>query len=585
MIKKNEEINFKDKKVREKFWHSSAHILAHAIKKLFPDAKNTIGPAVENGFYYDFDDLHITPDDFFRIETEMKKIIQADYPFVKKEITMAEAKKLFKDNPYKIELAKEFKEKGEKLTIYKDGDFYDLCRGPHMPSTGYIKAIKLTKIAGAYWKGDQKNKQLTRVYGISFPSEKELKDYLKMREEAEKRDHKKIGKKLRIFSMHEESPGMPFLLENGMIIWNELLKFWREEHKKEGYQEIKTPIVLKKELWVKSGHWKNFRENMYTLKIDEQEYALKPMNCPGCMLVYKEQVHSYRDFPLKVGEIGHVYRHELSGTLSGLFRVRSFHQDDAHIFMTEDQITEEVLSVLKLAERIYKTFGLGFHIELSTRPEKSIGTDEMWEKATQGLVKALEKAGKKYVINEGDGAFYGPKIDLHVKDCLGRSWQCATIQLDMSLPERFDLTYEGKDGQKHRPVMIHRVIYGSLERFLGILIEHFAGKFPLWLSPVQVKILTVADRFNKYAETIKNKLEEHNIRVQLDTRTESISKKVRDAQLEQYNLILIIGEKEQKNKTLAVRSREGKLKFGVKLDTFLKKVKENINKKEFKIEF
>ncbi len=567
----------KDPAGMEVFRHSTAHLMAHAITELYPYAKLTIGPVVEEGFYYDVDHDPFKPEDLKKIEKKMHEIMKRKEPIVREEVSKKDALEMFRDNEYKKEMIEELEE--GTITLYRQGSFADLCRGPHVPNTGMIKAFKLTKIAGAYWRGDAKNKQLQRIYGISFPTKEELKEHLKFLEEAEKRDHRKIGKKLELFSFHEEGPGMPFFTPNGMVIWNQLIDFWREEHRKAGYSESKTPIMLNKLLWERSGHWQNYKENMYTTKIDDMEYAIKPMNCPGGMLMYNEKVHSYRELPMRVGEIGLVHRHELSGVLSGLFRVRCFHQDDAHIFMTEQQITREVLGVLNLCERFYAMFGLDYHLELSTRPEKSIGTDEQWEKATEGLKKALEEKGRAYNINEGDGAFYGPKIDLHIKDAIGRTWQCGTIQLDMSLPERFDLTYEGEDGKKHRPVMIHRVIYGSMERFLGVLIEHYAGKFPLWLSPVQARILTVADRHDEYAEMLRQKLFDAGIRVELDSRAESIPKKVREAQLQQVNYILVVGDKEQENETVNVRTRDNVVHGEKKPDTFLKEILEEIKER------
>ncbi len=557
--------------------HSCAHVMAEAIQSLFPKALPTIGPVVENGFYYDFDfDTPFTPEDLKKIEKEMNRIIARNEPFVRKEISKKEALELFKANKYKMELIEEF---GEGLSIYQCGGFVDLCRGPHIPSTGHIKSFRLTKTSGAYWRGDAKKQQLQRIYGIAFVSEQELKDYLRLLEEAEKRDHRKLGKELELFSIHDEGPGFIFFLPKGMVIWNQLVDFWREEHKKAGYQEIKTPIILSRTLWERSGHWGYYKENMYTLQIDEMDYAIKPMNCPGCLIVYNEKIHSYREFPLRVGEIGLVHRHEMSGVLSGLFRVRCFHQDDAHIFMTEEQAKDEVLAVLMLAEKFYSLFGLSYHLELSTRPAKSIGTDEQWEKAEKILVEALDTTGKKYKINPGDGAFYGPKIDLHIKDCLGRTWQCGTIQLDMNLPERFDISYIGEDNAKHRPVMIHRVIYGSLERFFGILIEHYAGKFPLWLNPEQVRVMTVADRFIPYAEKLIKKYEEAGIRVTSDFRAESVSKKVREAQLAYVNYMLVIGEQEESTNTVNVRTRDNKVIGQKNPEDFLKDLKEEIASK------
>ena len=572
-------LTFEDEEGRDVFRHSAAHVLAHAVKRVFPDVKLTIGPAVEDGFYYDFDtDKPFTPEDLQKIEEEMKKIVKEKLEFSRIDLPSDEAKEKQKHEPYKVEMIDELGD--DTVSLYKNGDFVDLCKGPHVPHTGKIKAFKLTKLAGAYWRGKAENKQLQRVYGVAFPDKKQLKEYLNMLEEAEKRDHRKIGKELKLFSLHEEGPGFPFFKPKGMIIFNKLLEFWREEHTKENYQEIKTPIMLSKELWKRSGHWDNYRENMYTSEIEDHAYAIKPMNCPGGMLMFKEDIHSYRDFPLRVGEIGLVHRHELSGTLGGLFRVRAFHQDDAHIFMTEEQIRSEILDLIKLIDRMYSTFGLTYHMELSTRPEKSIGSDEQWEAATEGLRSALEDTGREYVINEGDGAFYGPKIDFHIKDCLGRTWQCGTIQLDMSLPERFELTYEGKDNQKHRPVMIHRVIFGSIERFLGILIEHYAGKFPLWMNPLQVRVLTVADRLNDYAEEVVSKLRSEGIRSEVDSRSESVSKKVREAQLEKINYILVVGEKELENNKVNVRTRDNEVLGEKDLSGFVEDLKQEISEKK-----
>ncbi|MBW2973606.1 threonine--tRNA ligase [Candidatus Woesearchaeota archaeon] len=561
--------------------HSAAHILAHAIKELYPKAKNTIGPAVEEGFYYDFDNLHITPEDFPKIEKKMKEIVKKDYPFEKKEITFAEAKKLFKDNPFKIEMAEEFKKAGDKLTVYKSGDFVDLCKGPHVKSTGKVKAFKLIKTAGAYWKGDQKNKQLTRVYGIAFPTKEELKEHLRIMQEAAKRDHRKIGKELDLFSFHECAPGMPFWHPKGMVIWNELVKYWREEHEKAGYVEVKTPIILNKCLWEQSGHWKHFRENMYFTKVDDADYALKPMNCPAGLQIYMTKVRSYKELPMRVAELGLVHRHELSGVLSGLFRVRAFLQDDAHIYCTEKQLKDEIKNVIVLTDKIYKKFGFEYHVELSTKPEKAMGDPKLWEKAEKALAEAMKELKKDYTLNPGDGAFYGPKLDFHLKDALGRTWQCGTLQLDFQLPIQFKLKYMGEDGtQNHQPIMLHRTIYGSLERFIGILIEHYAGKLPLWLSPVQVRILTVADRFNDYAEKVAQKMKDAGIRAEVDDRSESIGKKVREAQLQQINYILVVGEKELKDKTVAIRTRDNKVHGAKKVDSFIKELVKEIQERK-----
>ena len=561
--------------------HSAAHVMAQAVKRLFPEARLTIGPAVEEGFYYDIDHPPFTPEDLEKIEAEMKAIVAEDQLFKREVISREQAEKLFNDNPYKLEMIKELE--GD-IAIYRNNGFFDLCLGPHVPSTGYIKGFKLTKLAGAYWRGDAKNKQLQRIYGVAFPDKKQLDDYLKMMEEAEKRDHRKLGKRLELFSIHDEAPGFPFFLPKGMIVKNLIVEFWRAEHRKRGYVEIQTPIILGRELWERSGHMKNYRENMYFLRIDEKDFAVKPMNCPGGMLVYLEKIHSYRELPLRVAELGIVHRHELSGVLAGLFRVRCFTQDDAHIYMTAEQIKDEIIGVIELCDYIYSVFGFEYHVELSTRPEKAIGTDEQWETATQALRQALEAKGMKYKVNEGDGAFYGPKIDFHLKDCIGRTWQCGTIQLDMAQPENFDLTYEGEDGAKHRPVMIHRTIYGSLERFMGILIEQFAGRFPLWLAPVQVRILTVADRFVDYANKIKARLEDTNLRVDLDCKAESVPYKVRAAQLEEIPVIITVGQKEEENNTVAVRTLDGRLKLGVKAEELVKMLRENIDRKAVRVE-
>jgi len=571
-------LTFNDDEGKEIFRHSSSHILASAVLSLFPDALPTIGPAVEDGFYYDFDvKKSFSPKDLVKIEQKMHDIIKKNERFKRIELSKEKALNMFKKNPYKIELIKEFRD--EKITAYKLGSFMDLCRGPHVPSTGKIKAFKLTKVAGAYWRGRAEEKQLQRIYGISFPEKRELKKHMDLLKEAEKRDHRKLSKELDLFSLHDEGPGFPFYHPKGMIIINLLKDFWRQEHNKAGYKEIQTPILLNKRLWEQSGHWDHYKENMYFTKIDDQDYAIKPMNCPGGILIYKERVHSYRELPLRVGEMGLVHRHELSGVLAGLFRLRCFTQDDAHIFMRPDQIKDEIIGVINLVDKFYKIFGFEYHVELSTRPEDAMGSLEQWNIAEKGLENALKAKKMKYKLNVGEGAFYGPKIDFHIKDCLGRTWQCATIQLDFAMPDKFDLFYIGEDGQKHKPVMIHRVIYGSLERFFGILIEHYAGKFPLWLSPVQVRILTVADRFNEYAEKVKNKFEEH-LRVELDSRSESVSYKVREAQLAKINYILVVGEKEQKGNTVNVRTRDNKVLGPIKVGDFLKKALKEIEEKK-----
>ena len=558
--------------------HSSAHIMAEAVLNIYPEAKLTIGPVVEEGFYYDIDMAPIPEEKLGAIEAEMKKIIKAKAEFERRVVSKNEALELFKDNPFKLELINELPE-DEEISLYQNGQFVDLCRGPHIPHTGMVKGVKLMKISGAYWRADQSREQLQRIYGTAFFDKKKLNKYLHLIEEAKKRDHRKLGTKLDLFSFHEEAAGMAFFHAKGMDMWNTLLDYWREEHRAAGYVETKTPIMLNRKLWEQSGHWENYRENMYTSVIDEEEYAIKPMNCPGGMILYKTKSYSYRDLPLRAGEVGLVHRHELSGALSGLFRVRSFHQDDAHIFMMPEQIQDEVLGVLQLAERIYGKFGLDFHLELSTRPEKSIGDDALWEKATIGLEGALKAYGREYVINEGDGAFYGPKIDIHIKDALGRTWQCGTVQLDMALPERFDLTYKGQDNDKHRPIMIHRVIYGSMERFFGILVEHFAGKFPLWLAPVQAVVLPINQDLIPHADKVKAMLDKAGIRCEVDGRNETLKKKIREAQVNYVPLILTIGDKEKEANTLSVRTLDGKVRMGLSPDEFLEPVRRHIKER------
>ncbi len=574
-------ITAKDQEGLEILRHSAAHVMAQAILRIFKDAKLTIGPAVEDGFYYDIDMDPVSEDDFPKIEAEIKKIIKAKLPVKRREITKAEALDFYKDEPYKLEMISELED--GSISFYEQGEFTDLCRGPHVPHTGFVKNIKLIKVSGAYWRADPSKPQLQRIYGTAFFDKKELQAHLKFLEEAKKRNHRKIGQALDLFSFHEEAPGMAFFHPKGMEIWNVLLDYWRKEHRAAGYVESKTPIMLNRALWERSGHWENYRENMYTSSIDEMDYAIKPMNCPGGMLIYKTRPHSYRDLPLRIAEVGLVHRHELSGVLSGLFRVRSFHQDDAHLYMTPAQIEEEILAILNLAERMYGAFGLGFHLELSTRPEKSIGTDEQWETATRGLESALVSYGKEYVLNEGDGAFYGPKIDLHINDALNRTWQCGTIQLDMSQPENFDLYYIDKDNEKHRPIMIHRTVFGSIERFLGILIEHFAGKFPLWLAPVQAIILPINDDLVPYSRAISDMLTEAGIRTAVDSRTESLNKKVREAQLQYVPLILTIGGKEKATETLSVRTLDGSVKFGITHHQFLDTIMPHIQNRELSL--
>lgn len=566
-------VSFAEKEGREIFWHSSAHVLAQAVKRLWPEAVPTIGPPIDQGFYYDFANLDISENDFAMIEKEAKKIIAENYRPEKIVFKNEhEAALQFGENKYKKELIEEYKK--NTLTAYKQGDFIDLCRGPHIPYLSKIKAFKVLKTSGAYWRGDAKNEMLTRIYAISFPEKKELSGFLKMLEEAQKRDHRKLGRELDLFSVKEEAPGMPFIHPKGMIVWNALLSFMQECIQELGYQEIKTPILMSQELWERSGHWFHYKENMYTCHVDENEYAVKPMNCPGCMLYYLSRHYSYRELPLKISEIGLVHRHELSGSLNGMFRVRAFHQDDAHVFMEKKDIKEQILELLNLADKIYMTFGLSYKLELSTRPEKekTIGSDEDWEIATGGLKDALEEWGHSYRINEGDGAFYGPKIDLHIKDALGRYWQCGTIQLDMSLPEKFKLEYTASSGERLRPVMLHRALYGSVERFLGILIEHFAGKFPLWLSPLPIAIIPVADRHFGYAEKAAAKIREKGFICEIDDSHESVSKKIRSAQLQKANYMLTLGDIEEKNQTVALRTRDGRQIKDLTLDDFLARI-------------
>lgn len=558
----NANIDFEDEQVRKKYRHTASHIMAQAIKKLWPEAKLAIGPAIDNGFYYDIDLEHrITEQDFKSIEKEMKRIVRAGYPLEKFELQREDALALMaeKDEPYKVELIEDLPEDAA-ISFYKQGDFTDLCAGPHMEKTSLIKAFKLMSVAGAYWRGDEKNKMLQRIYGTCFPSQTELDEYIDRIEEAKKRDHRKIGKEMDLFAIYEEGPGFPFFMPKGMVIRNELENFWRKEHVKRGYQEIKTPLILNEQLWHTSGHWDHYKDNMYFTKIDGENYAIKPMNCPGSMLAYKRKMYSYRDFPIRMGELGQVHRHELSGVLHGLMRVRTFTQDDAHIFMLPEHIKDEIKGVIEFIDYVYGLFDFKYHIELSTRPGDSMGTEEDWAAATDALGEAMDEKGLDFVINEGDGAFYGPKLDFHLEDSLGRTWQCGTIQLDFQMPQRFDLTYIGADGAKHRPVMIHRVIFGSIERFIGILIEHFAGKFPLWLAPVHVKILTITDRFAHYALELADKFETAGIRAEIDIRNEKIGYKLREARNERVNYICIIGERETESGTVTVRSsKEGEL--------------------------
>jgi threonyl-tRNA synthetase len=571
-------ISFEDPQGKEIFWHTSAHVLAQAVKRLYPEAKPTIGPPIENGFYYDFADLKITDNDFEQIEKEIEKILNANYPTERKEFQNKEsALNEFFDNPYKIELIESFED--NCISGYQQGEFFDLCRGPHLPNLGKIKAFKILKTSGAYWRGDQNNEMLTRIYGISFPDRKSLKNYLQMLEEAKKNDHKIIGPKLDLFSYKEEAPGMPFIHNRGMIIWNSLIDYLRECLTNANYLEIKTPTMMTKDLWEKSGHWENYKENMFISEIEDREFAIKPMNCPGCMLYYKTTTHSYREFPLRIAEIGQVHRYEPSGALSGLFRVRSFHQDDAHIFMRFDMIKDEILEILNLADQIYMAFGLSYKLELSTRPEKSIGTDKDWEIATKGLQDALDTSEHSYKINEGDGAFYGPKIDIHIKDALSRYWQCGTIQLDLSLPEKFKLEYVDSDGEHKRPVMIHRALFGSIERFFGILIEHFAGKFPLWISPYQLRIVPVADRHAKYAYELKKKFTDNKFICDVDDSKESVSKKIRNAQALKYNYIITVGDDEMQDNNIALRTRDNTVHRKINLQEFIALILDEIKQK------
>jgi threonyl-tRNA synthetase len=561
--------------------HTAAHILAQAVKRLYPKAQLTIGPAIDNGFYYDFDiDEPFTPEMLEKIQEEMKKIVKEDLRLERSVLSRGEALKLMEEQGenYKIELINDLPE-DEELSFFRQGEFIDLCAGPHVVSTSNVKAIKLLSVAGAYWRGSEKNKMLQRIYGTAFAKKSELDEYLNMLEEAKKRDHRKLGKELKLFALMEEGPGFPFFLPKGMILKNILIDYWRELHRKANYVEIETPIILNKQLWETSGHWYHYKENMYTVNIDEEEYAIKPMNCPGGMLVYKSETHSYRDLPIRAGELGRVHRHELSGALHGLMRVRAFTQDDAHIFMLPEQIKDEIKGVVKLIDEVYGRFGFKYKVELSTRPENSMGTDEEWKMAESALQGALEDIGMPFKLNPGDGAFYGPKIDFHLEDSIGRTWQCGTIQLDFQLPQRFDLNYIGRDGEKHRPIVIHRVIFGSIERFIGILIEHFAGKFPAWISPVQVKVLPISDRFNSYAESVVKVLRDKGIRVELDDRAEKIGYKIREARNERVPYMIILGEKEQQEATITVRSRNGEEGSFV-LYEFISRIREEIENKK-----
>ena len=579
-------INIKEDEKLNKLNHSCAHLLAQAVKHLYPEAKFWVGPVIEDGFYYDIDlgDKTLTEEDLQKIEKEMKKCSKANKRIYREEISKKEALERFKDDPYKIDLINRMDEDNTVISCYTQGDFTDLCRGPHVESTKKIKYFKLLKHSGAYWKGDSNNKMLQRIYGVCFETEEDLNEYLNYLEEAKKRDHKKLGKELGLFMMSEFGPGFPFFLNNGMILRNTLENFWYEEHTKEGYEFVKTPIMLNKELWELSGHWYNYRENMYTSEIDDKTFAIKPMNCPGGMLVYKNSLHSYKDLPLRIGELGQVHRHEASGALNGLFRVRTFTQDDAHIFMREDQIEDEVIKLINFIDRIYAIFGLTYDIELSTRPEeKYIGDIKIWDKSEKALEEACHKAGHDCKINPGDGAFYGPKLDFHIKDSLGRVWQCGTIQLDMNLPERFDLTYIDKDGSKKRPVMLHRVIFGSIERFIGILIEHYAGAFPTWLAPVQVTVIPVNNNYHlEYAKEVYDALKEKNVRVELDDREEKLSYKMRDAQTKKIPIILVLGDKEKDGNLVSYRRHGSDKTYSVDKDMFISLLLNEIKDKKSK---
>ncbi len=574
-------LTFEDEEGKHAFWHTAAHVMAQAVQHLFPGAHFGIGPALENGWYYDIKaERPLTTGDFEAIEAEMKKIVKADLPVEKRIITVEEGRQLFAGQTYKLELLEEYAEKGWELSVYQQGDFTDLCAGPHLMSTGAIKAVKLTKVAAAYWRADASRDSLDRLYGIAFPKASQLEEYLKMLEEAQKRDHRRLGKELELFALMEEGPGFPFFLPKGMILKNTLIDYWREIHRKAGYQEISTPMMLNRSLWERSGHWDHYKNNMYTTVIDDTDFAIKPMNCPGGMLVYKTQMHSYRDLPLRMGELGLVHRHELSGALHGLMRVRCFTQDDAHIFMTPDQIKDEIKGVVKLIDEVYSLFGFEYHIELSTMPEDHMGSEEDWQRATDGLRSAIEELGREYTVNEGDGAFYGPKLDFHLVDAIGRTWQCGTIQLDMQLPERFELEYTGEDGQKHRPVMIHRVVFGSIERFIGILIEHFAGAFPTWLAPVQVKVIPISEKHHDYAAQVHKALEAAGVRVETDYRSEKMGYKIREAQLKKIPYMLVVGDKEAAEGTVSVRARKEEKGGTMDLNAFIAQITAEIESKE-----
>lgn len=577
-----EVLTFDNADGKKTFNHTASHIMAQAVKRLYPDVKLTIGPAIEDGFYYDFDvEKPFSPEDLEKIEKEMKAIVKEGFEIEKFELEPAEAIKLMeeKNEPYKVELINEHAEKGESISFYRQGEFTELCAGPHLMDMKVVKAFKLTNCTGAYWRGDAKNKMLCRVYGTAFPKASMLEEHLTMLEEAKKRDHRKIGKELELFTIMEEGPGFPFFLPKGMILKNTLVDYWREIHRAAGYDEIQSPMMLNRALWERSGHWDHYKENMYTTVIDDTDFAVKPMNCPGGILVYKTKMHSYKELPLRMGELGLVHRHELSGALHGLMRVRCFTQDDAHIFMTREQIKDEIKGVVSLIDKVYSTFGFEYHIELSTQPEDSMGAKEDWDIATDALRDAITELGYDYEVNEGDGAFYGPKLDFHLTDCLGRTWQCGTIQLDFQLPERFELEYIGADGEKHRPIMIHRVVFGSIERFIGILTEHFAGAYPTWLAPVQVKLLPIADRHLDYLYNVKKALEAKGVRCEIDDRSEKMGFKIRAAQLEKVPYMIIAGDKDIENGTISVRSRKDGEQGAMTLDEFVENIMEEIETK------
>lgn len=579
---KLEILTFDSLEGKKAYWHTTSHIMAQAIKRLYPEIKLAIGPSIDNGFYYDFDtEKPFSEEDLIKIEDEMKKIIKEDLPLERFELPRKEAIKFMEEKGelYKVELINDLPEDAI-ISFYKQGEFTDLCAGPHVAKTGNIKAVKLLTSSGAYWRGNEKNKMLQRIYGISYPKASQLEEYLNMLEEAKKRDHKKLGKELELFMITGEGPGFPFFLPKGMVLRNVLEDYWRKIHTLNGYQEVKTPVMLNEELWHRSGHWDHYKDNMYTTKIDEQDFALKPMNCPGGMLVYKSKMHSYKDLPIRMGELGLVHRHEKSGQLNGLFRVRCFTQDDAHIFCLPEQIESEIIDLMHLINQVYSLFGFTYTVELSTRPEDSMGSDEDWTTAENALRKALEHENMEYVVNEGDGAFYGPKIDFHIKDSLGRDWQCGTIQLDFQMPERFDLNYIGQDGEKHRPVMLHRVVFGSIERFIGVLIEHYAGAFPTWLAPVQVKILTISDKQKEYADELVKQFMKEGIRAELDDREEKIGYKIREAQLQKIPYMLIIGEKEVEANAVGVRARKEGDIGQMPVKEFISKIKEEIEEKK-----